>query len=131
VSSGIGVYGEQRGAALADFDQDGRMDLVVTQNGAPTRLLRNQGATAGLRVRLEGPPMNPRGVGAVLRLKYGERLGPARAIHGGSGYWSQDSAAAVLHPAEGATAVWVRWPGGRETTRMLTAGEREIVVEKP
>ena len=111
-SSGIEVYGEQRGAALADFDQDGRVDLVVTQNGALTRLFRNQGATPGLRVRLEGPPMNPRGVGAVLRLKYGERLGPARAIHGGSGYWSQDSATVVLPPVEHATAVWVRWPGG-------------------
>ena len=32
------VYGEQRGAAAADYDRDARVDLVVTQNGAATRL---------------------------------------------------------------------------------------------
>ncbi|HMO66035.1 MAG TPA: VCBS repeat-containing protein, partial [Verrucomicrobiota bacterium] len=52
VESGVAVYGEQRGAALADFDGDGRVDLVVAQNGAATRLFRNTGATPGVRVRL-------------------------------------------------------------------------------
>jgi enediyne biosynthesis protein E4 len=129
--SGIAVYGEQRAAALADFDQDGRMDLAVTQNGAQTKLYRNQGAPPGVRVRLVGPPTNPRGVGAVVRLKYGEKLGPAREIHGGSGYWSQDSATLVLYPAENATGVWVRWPGGRETTRDLTGRDVVIKVGNP
>jgi enediyne biosynthesis protein E4 len=32
--SGLVIYGEQRGAATADFNEDGRPDLVVTQNGA-------------------------------------------------------------------------------------------------
>jgi enediyne biosynthesis protein E4 len=127
--SGIEVYGEQRAAALADFDQDGRLDLVVTQNGAATKLYRNQGATPGVRVRLKGPPTNPRGIGAVVRLKFGERLGPARAVQGGSGYWSQDSTMPVLHPANQATGVWVRWPGGRETSQDLTVGDHEIVIE--
>ena len=53
--SGIKVYGEQRGAALCDYDHDGRMDLVVTQNGDQTRLFHNVGAKPGLRVRLVGP----------------------------------------------------------------------------
>src|SRR5262249_13850337 len=50
--SGIKVYGEQRGAAAADFDHDGRMDLVVTQNGAVTKLYHNVGAKPNLRLRL-------------------------------------------------------------------------------
>lgn len=41
--SGVRVYGEQRGCAAGDFDKDGRMDLVVTQNGAATKLFRNKG----------------------------------------------------------------------------------------
>ena len=53
--SGIKVYGEQRGAALCDYDHDGRVDLVVTQNGNQTRLFHNVGAKPGLRVRLAGP----------------------------------------------------------------------------
>jgi hypothetical protein len=40
--SGIAIYGEQRGCAACDFDHDGRMDLVVTQHGGPTRLFRNR-----------------------------------------------------------------------------------------
>ena len=40
-ASGIKLYGEQRGAALCDYDADGRIDLVVTQNGAETKLFHN------------------------------------------------------------------------------------------
>jgi hypothetical protein len=46
--SGIAIYGEQRGAAACDFDHDGRIDLVVTQHGAATRLFRNQCPTHGV-----------------------------------------------------------------------------------
>ena len=52
--SGILVYGEQRGAALCDFDGDGRVDLAVSQNGAETKLYQNVLGKPGLRVRLAG-----------------------------------------------------------------------------
>lgn len=39
--SGVRVPGEQRGTAACDFDHDGRIDLVVTQNGGVTKLYRN------------------------------------------------------------------------------------------
>ena len=52
--SGVRVYGEQRGAALADFDRDGRVDLVVTQNAAATWLFRNQAEAKGVRVSFGG-----------------------------------------------------------------------------
>jgi hypothetical protein len=48
--SGIEVMGEQRGAALVDFDHDGRVDLAVSQNSAPTKLYINRGAKPGLRL---------------------------------------------------------------------------------
>ncbi len=129
--SGIKVYGEQRSAALGDFDEDGRVDLVVTQNGAQTRLFRNVTAKPGLRIRLEGPDGNPTGVGATLRLKFGDRLGPAREIHAGSGYWSQDSAVQIMGGLERATHIVVRWPGGQSTTTEIPAGAREITVPAP
>ncbi len=43
--SGLTIYGEQRGTAAADYDSDGRTDLVVTQNGAETKLYRNTGGS--------------------------------------------------------------------------------------
>jgi hypothetical protein len=127
--SGIAIYGEQRGAAVADFDGDGRVDLVVTQNGTATRLFHNTRGRPGLRVRLEGPSGNPPGVSAVVRLKFQDRLGPAREIHAGSGYWSQDSVVPVLATPTPPTQVWVRWPGGRVMIADLPLGAREVAVK--
>ena len=39
--SGILIYGEQLSAAACDYDHDGRVDLVVTQTGAQTKLYKN------------------------------------------------------------------------------------------
>jgi hypothetical protein len=126
--SGVKVYGEQRGAALADFDGDGRVDLVVAQNSGATRLYRNTGAKSGLIVRLAGPPGNPSGIGAAMRLIFGSQSGPVRELHAGSGYWSQDSAVQVLASREGPSQIWVRWPGGHVTTSPVPAGAKEITV---
>ena len=128
--SGIKVYGEQRGAALCDYDHDGRVDLVVTQNANQTRLFHNVRAKPGLRVRLLGPDGNRRALGAVIRLDYGGRLGPGREVHGGSGYWSQDAPVQVLGIAQTPAGVWVRWPGGRTTLAKVPSGAREISVDQ-
>jgi hypothetical protein len=127
--SGIAVLGEQRGAAVADFDEDGRPDLVVTQNGAATKLYHNLGGQPGLRVRLAGSAGNPDAIGAVLRLQFESGPGAAREIHAGSGYWSQDSRVQVLALPSPPKALWVRWPGGRATTTPLPAGVREVTVD--
>jgi hypothetical protein len=127
--SGIKVYGEQRGAAVGDFDQDGRLDLVVTQNGAATKLFRNVNGKCGLRIRLLGPPGNPDGIGAQMRLFFGERAGPVREIHGGSGYWSQDSTVMVLGIPTAPSTIWVRWPGGKVITRPIPEHAKEISID--
>jgi len=131
--SGLLVYGEQRGAAYADYDRDGRLDLAVSQNGAATRLFHNVGAQPGLRVRLVGPPGNPSAIGAQMRLRYGDRNGPVREVQAGSGYWSQNGAVQILGRAAQPTALWIRWPGGREQVVPLTQGqaEAEAMVHSP
>lgn len=126
--SGITIYGEQRGAAAADFDGDGRVDLVVAQNAAETRLFKNLRAKPGVRVRLKGPPGNPRGIGVQLRVKHGESLGPVREVHGGSGYWSQDSAVQVMANVDSPSQLWLRWPGGKTFTIDVPADASEIRV---
>ncbi len=126
--SGIKVYGEQRGCALADYDGDGRLDLAVTQNNDQTRLFHNMTGKPGLRVKLAGPPGNPDGVGAALRLDYGDHLGPVREVQAGSGFWSQNSAVQVLCGASNAVGVQVRWPGGKTVTGKLPAGAKSIEV---
>jgi len=127
--SGVKVYGEQRGAALCDYDGDGRVDLVVTQNGAETKLYHNVGARPGLRVRLRGPAGNPRGIGAQLRLMFGQRAGPLRELHAGSGYWSQDSAIEVLGSPDPPTAIQIHWPQGPIAAVPIPPGAKEIEVD--
>ena len=129
-ATGIAVYGDSRGAAYADFDGDGRLDLAVSQNAGVTRLFRNRLATPGLRVRLRGPATNPDGVGAQLRMVYGTRMGPVREVQAGSGYWSQNGAVQVLGLSAAPTAVWVRWPGGHETRVPVATGLREVTIAR-
>jgi len=128
-ASGIRIDGEQRAAAVADYDEDGRPDLVVSQNAAETKLYRNAGGRAGLRVQLAGLGRNGGGVGAVVRLGAEGAWGPARELHAGAGYWSQDGLVQVLSTAKAPAAVWVRWPGGAITTGPLPAGAREVRVQ--
>jgi hypothetical protein len=82
-----------------------------------------------LRVRLIGPPENPTGIGAGLRLVYPQdRFGPLQEVASGSGYWSQDSPVLVLGGAESAVGVWVRWLGQPPRTLTLPQGAREVQI---
>ena len=128
--SGLLIYGDQRGAAYADYDGDGRLDLAVSQNGAATRLFHNRGARPGLRVRVVGPPANPDGIGAQIRVVYGERLGPVREVQAGTGYWSENGAVQVFGLSGPPTAVWVRWPGGGESRVAVGGSTREVTVRR-
>jgi hypothetical protein len=125
--SGIAVYGEQRGCAVSDYDADGRVDLVVTQNGAATRLFRNAGAERGLRVRLAGSPRNPDAIGASLRAGNAGRFGAVREVQCGSGYWSQNSTVQVF--ARPVDRIHVRWPDGESAEVTVPSDALEIVVE--
>ena len=132
VNSGIGAYGDGRAGAFADFDGDARLDLVIAQHGGPTRLFRNVGSRPGLRVRLNGPPGNPSGVGSRLRVAYAdepgsESFGPAREVRSGSGYWSHDDPLQVMGLRARPVAVEVRWPDGR-SSRAPVANPREVTV---
>ena len=130
-TGGIVVLGDQRGAAAADYDADGRVDLAVSQNGGPMTLWRNVGGTPGLRVRLQGPAANPLAIGTQLRVVANESRGPVREIHAGSGYWSMDAATQVMAFPAGSTTLWVRWPSGQQQTVTVAPGQRELQLTSP
>ncbi|HIB70791.1 MAG TPA: CRTAC1 family protein [Candidatus Marinimicrobia bacterium] len=122
--TGVKVYGEQRGAAVADFDNDGRIDLVVSQNGAPTTLYRNISAEPGLKLEQVIP------VGAKVRVQYEDgTVGPIREIQVGSGYWSQNGAP-TLGAGEGAKTIIIKWPDGSESQLASDDGESVVIVRR-
>ncbi len=65
-----------RGAAFADYDNDGDMDIALINHGGPAILLRNDGGNANnwLKIDLEGTSSNRFAIGARLRLVVGKKI---------------------------------------------------------
>jgi enediyne biosynthesis protein E4 len=128
-----------RGAAYADYDGDGDLDVAISTNNGPALLLRNDGAGAGgwLRVRLVGTKANRDAIGAVARLKAGTVSG-TRTVRAAASYASQSELTLTfgLGPARSgafpAADLEVTWPGGAtETFRGLAPGQLHVLEQSP
>ncbi|HEV8542050.1 MAG TPA: VCBS repeat-containing protein [Verrucomicrobiae bacterium] len=128
LDSGIQIFGEQRGCAAADFDHDGRVDLLVSQNGTETKLCRNAQAAPGIRITLRGPPYNRMAAGAQFRLGNEQGWGSLHEIQLGSGYLSQEAATKVVARPKGRARLQVRWPGQKEV-KEIPIPENTSVIE--
>jgi hypothetical protein len=108
-----------RGGAYADVDGDGDLDVVLTANGQPARLFRNDGGDANrwIRLKLTGRSSNRDAIGAKVAVRVGDRelrqqLFPAR------GYLSSVELPLTfgLGTAEKADRITIAWPAGGTTT---------------
>jgi hypothetical protein len=128
--------GVGRGAASGDFNNDGNLDLLVTNNGGPAALLRNDGAAPRdgekphwLQIRLIGRPPNTGALGAQVTVRAGD-LVQRRAVRTGSSYLSQSMTR--LHFGLGSharvDAVEVRWPDGAVTHSPGRAVDRLVTL---
>jgi hypothetical protein len=104
-----------RGAAFGDIDNDGRIDIVVTNNNGPVRLLLNQTAPAGhwLEVRLQGVKCNRDGIGARVAVLREGHAPLWRRVHADGSYLSASDLRVHFGLGERpADRVLVEWPDG-------------------
>ena len=121
-----------RGAAYADIDDDGALDLLVMTNGGPAYLFHSEGATNhSLRVKLEGTRSNRDGIGAIVRVTSGNDK-QWKMVKSGSSYLSQSELVLTfgLGDKNSADQIEVQWPSGQvDKLSKVPAGQTIVVQE--
>jgi hypothetical protein len=119
-----------RGAAYADWDQDGDLDFVLTANGQATRLVRNDQSLGNhwLRFRLTGTKSNRSAIGARVTLKTGD-TNLIRTVMPTRSYLSQCELPVTFGLAGNTTVdeVKIEWPSGQ--VQMLSVDKVDQVIE--
>ena len=123
-----------RGAAYADFDNDGRLGLLLSTNGGPVYLFRNEAQHAAasnksLRIKLIGTKSNRGGIGATVRLSAGGET-QTQMLRSGSSYLSASELVLTFGLAhnEKADTIEIRWPSGQIDRLSNTAAGQTVTV---
>jgi enediyne biosynthesis protein E4 len=130
-----------RGAAYADFDRDGDLDLLISTNDGPAYLFRNDGGNRNhwLTIRLAGTKSNRDGIGAVVLVQSSSGT-QSSTVHSGSSYCSQSDFALTFGLSKDTSAsVEIQWPSGiKQSIGKFTANEfltidesRGVVARQP
>jgi enediyne biosynthesis protein E4 len=122
--AGVASTETARGAAVVDFNLDGKLDLVVVNRRTPAQLWRNTSANLGhwLEFKLEQTGTNRNAIGAKIEVKHGDKI-LRREITSGGGHASGENGWWHFGVGEDLkTEARVVWPdGGTSDWQMLDA----------
>jgi hypothetical protein len=121
-----------RGAAYADIDNDGSLDVLMTTNGGRAYLYHNEGGpNRSLRIRLVGTKSNRDGIGAVARVTLGKDQ-QFQTVHSGSSYLSASDLTLTfgLGAQSKADSIEIQWPSGRADKLANVAAGQMITVQE-
>lgn len=122
-----------RGTAYGDLDADGDLDVVITANGGPARVLRNDSdrAQGVLRVRTAGVASNRDGIGAHVQITSGGQK-RWQIVKTGSSYLSQSELSVTFGLGASATVdeVRVTWPSGRVDVATKVPANQQILMRE-
>ncbi len=119
-----------RGASYGDYDKDGDLDVLFTENGGPVHLWRNELRDANyLRVHLAGTTSNKEGLSTQLTAVVGKRRSHRR-IRSGSSYLSQSEKVAAfgLGAHTQVDSLLIHWPSGQVDILTDLTGNQDIMV---
>ncbi len=120
-----------RGIAYGDYDRDGDVDIIVTDNSGPVKLLRNDLPKQFnyLRIRLQGKHSNRDALGAKVRIKLnGKTLFREVKINAGYLSSSEKTLTFGLNHATQVDAIEVTWPTGQMSHFSSVVSNQEIVI---
>ena len=132
-ATGADHAGTARGLAVADFDGDGFLDLLVANIDQRPALLRNSGnGNHWIKIRLVGTRSNRDGIGARLVLRAGGRQ-QIREIHSGTSFLSQNSLVGHfgLGQSTSVDQLTIKWPSGAVQTLANLPVDQEITATEP
>jgi hypothetical protein len=105
-----------RGLAVADFDRDGDLDLLLTTNNGPAYLYRNDqlAGNRSIRLHLVGTKSNRDAIGATVRL-YSNGQIQSRQVRSGSSYLSQSELPLTFGAGkqDEIEKITIEWPSGK------------------
>jgi len=121
-----------RGAAYADINNDGALDILMSTNGGPAYLFQNVGITNnGLRIKTVGRRSNRSGIGAVVRVHTPDGV-MSKVVHSGSSYCSQSELTLTFGMGSQTVAeqVEIQWPSGERDLLKNVAVNSTYTVEE-